>query len=111
VSHLRPAARPKDADPAALSRALLRAGGCAVIALAGFPGEGLLAVGYCSLRAVAVTTPRGRFGVLVTLLGSGVVARLVRAGVAVEVHAWSRRPRGWIVEVHGLGPADFGAEG
>src|SRR5207253_588072 len=63
------------------------------------------------LVVVASVTAGQRFATLVTLLGSGLVAGLCRAGVAVEVHCWGRRPgKGWLVEVHQIGPADFAGE-
>jgi hypothetical protein len=58
------------------------------------PGLGVVARDGRGLVAAAVTSPRERFAVLVSLLRSAAAARLVRQGTRIEVHCWTRREGG-----------------
>jgi hypothetical protein len=59
--------------------------------------------------AVAATWKAEQLGRLVALLDSDMARDLVRGGaLSVEVHAWSRTPRGWAVERIELDAADWG---
>lgn len=57
---------------------------------------------------VAVTSREGRFHALAELLDQAEFGQLVEAGkVRVQVHAWIRTKRGWIVEIMECNADDF----
>ncbi len=69
----------------------------------------LLAVGS-DLRTwrVAVVKPVERLGVLLNMMSDRRLARQVNAGDRVQLHCWSRRSNGLVVEVVELSSEDFG---
>jgi hypothetical protein len=112
----RPRAEP-DPDPLQLSRLVLALRGVLVLArvrntpalplgLVGVDGQG-----WPVLAAVAGpgASPADRLDTLVRLLGRDDLADMVRRGVRLEVHAWSRRGRRQAVDVVRLGAEDFPA--
>jgi hypothetical protein len=103
-----------DPDPLRLSRLVLALHGVLVLArVRNTPALPLDLVGvdpqgWPVLAAVGPgASPADRLDTLVRLLGRDDLADMVRRGVRLEVHAWSRRGRRQAVDVVRLGAEDF----